>query len=1032
MITQACQERDYQIDSEKATDYEKEQEKQELLDEKKADPPKCRVPDNFILALVPDPVHTHLALAFDRTIDVIEEAAQDEGYTFDRAILPWDSKTHIESPDYESRLQAEWYQKGREAYPGLITFRNGGEKHNQRLFVLAVAETPTGGIRKQQFLNAINVIQDATGIKDLRKDWRHNTNNEPGLRILGPTFSGSLDSLARILTCLDKGATKPRGCYPMVSIHSGSVSSRENIVRFEKQEQDFKIHLVSLHETDEVMIERFAEFLTGTSYEDPDYVAQHPYLSNRHYATREIAILSEDETAYGSSGKREEEESQQEDCDSDTSAARRDQRCVLKLYFPREVSQFRAAYQDSLSSPAPGDVRTPPRDTLPSNFSVPGSDDDTAASYSSKQMPLSQESVLLEIVSEIQRHRVKFIIVRATNPMDTLFLSRFLRKAYPQGRVVTIGADMLLRREAEDPLLHGVLALTTYSLAPSANHSFATFERGHVERIFPAAREVGTYNAMRSLLTSWVDKSIEGCNQEDTYDATVDCRHELVRHQSTGKKSVPELYQYGWLRELKYPPHYDAPPVQLLALGRDDYWPIATLGPFPGEKLVTTLPRVPEQISGGLRPVRVPNSWRIVQLAGILLGLGFSFSLWHASIRAKTQLDATFAPAALDGRAVVVLLAGLTMVLILLILQWPTVKNANPGDVRLDGLLAAALTAVFVCTFVDLLNRTLLAYRTDLRIRYRFRGWVWLVLFTVGSGLLIYQVFENQPEETPALLVRYATIRAMQLTSGLSFVMPTFFFLTVWLWWADHTAAGYALLDNRRPRLPKHMQEPRVNERLGKKALPALRGALRLTPLSVAGYAFLLLLFSAALWLLDTRPHPLLSLERPFLQLSMSLFFTLALGGVILATVRLWGIWLGLRKLLVMLDSLPLREGFKGIIQDFSWKPVWRIGTGSLEDFQRIFSRVNEALDCALNTYPIPTGSLTREWEEMMKCWEILINMKHPYTWDWWRRRGVETRAHAPFRQVPMCDWQGGGPSPGHAGSQLGATGAGAQGTDRS
>ena len=122
----------------------------------------------------------------------------------------------------------------------------------------------------------------------------------------------------------------------------------------------------------------------------------------------------------------------------------------------------------------------------------------------------------------------------------------------------------------------------------------------------------------------------------------------------------------------------------------------------------------------------------------------------------------------------------------------------------------------------------------------------------------------------------------------------------------------------------------------------------------------------------------------------MSLFFTLALGGVILATVRLWGIWLGLRKLLVMLDSLPLREGFKGIIQDFSWKPVWRIGAGSLEDFQRIFSRVNEALGCALNTYPLPTGSLTREWEEMMKCREKLINMKHPYTWDWWRRRGVE------------------------------------------
>jgi uncharacterized protein YjbK len=56
---------------------------------------------------------------FDRTIDAIEEAVQDSGYTFDRALMPWDKKIHPETNDYESRLEAEKYQQGREELPGI-------------------------------------------------------------------------------------------------------------------------------------------------------------------------------------------------------------------------------------------------------------------------------------------------------------------------------------------------------------------------------------------------------------------------------------------------------------------------------------------------------------------------------------------------------------------------------------------------------------------------------------------------------------------------------------------------------------------------------------------------------------------------------------------------------------------------------------------------------------------------------------------------------------------------------------------------
>ena len=44
---------------------------------------------NYAIALMPDPVHTNLSLMFDRQIVMIQQAAQDEGYTYNSSWLPW-------------------------------------------------------------------------------------------------------------------------------------------------------------------------------------------------------------------------------------------------------------------------------------------------------------------------------------------------------------------------------------------------------------------------------------------------------------------------------------------------------------------------------------------------------------------------------------------------------------------------------------------------------------------------------------------------------------------------------------------------------------------------------------------------------------------------------------------------------------------------------------------------------------------------------------------------------------------------------
>src|SRR5208337_3554267 len=501
-------------------------------------------------------------------MEVIQEALQDEHYLFVRALMPWDPKSHRESDDHTERIESQWYEDGKADEPGLMVFRGGKEASEKVLFVFVVGESPTDGIRQKQFRNAIKQMQtmiqqsgDPTFQLD-REHW-HLEPDEPGLRILGPSSSGSLASLAELLNCGgDPKEEKLQPCYPLVSIHSGTASSRSAIDDFVSKEQELHAHFVSFQESDSVMIERFMEYLVGKSY------------GERHYDARQIALLSEDETAYGAIGNTGKVQHLDKACgdEKDDEVARTNFDCKLTLYFPREISQLRAAYQKDVASS--GAENNGPRDILPFYAEAPGSDDDTVAPFSAKQVPLSQEAVLLSIVSELKKHNVQYTIIRASDPLDALFLVRYLRGAYPQGRVVTLGADLLFRREAEDPRLHGLLSLATYSMAPSASHGFASYEENHVERIFPSSFDAGTYNALRSLVTSWVADVPASC----------DVRHRLCRHPYLGdvSQSCPkeserlDLYQYGPRCETNDSKcrGYQAPPVRLLALGRDDYWPV--------------------------------------------------------------------------------------------------------------------------------------------------------------------------------------------------------------------------------------------------------------------------------------------------------------------------------------------------------------------------------------------------------------------------------------------------------------------------
>jgi hypothetical protein len=47
----------------------------------------------FAIATAPDPISTHLPLLFDRIVETIQKAAQDDGYSYDDSWFPWETTT---------------------------------------------------------------------------------------------------------------------------------------------------------------------------------------------------------------------------------------------------------------------------------------------------------------------------------------------------------------------------------------------------------------------------------------------------------------------------------------------------------------------------------------------------------------------------------------------------------------------------------------------------------------------------------------------------------------------------------------------------------------------------------------------------------------------------------------------------------------------------------------------------------------------------------------------------------------------------
>jgi len=501
-----------------------------------------------IIATVPDPVHTHLSMQFDRAVDTILQAATDNGYLSSYYWLPWKNSGDASGATDSRGHGAPGRDPGRERQPGLIILKHAPTNFYKAVYLFLVSESPTQGIDGVQFQNAILYEQDLAGLgAEGRIHFSRGINGKAA--IVGPNFSGSADSLQAAIE-------KAQSDYPnlpdfeVAGIIATRADALENSLR--KRGNSY----VNFSDDREFDTNKLINSLKASGY-DP----------------RRLVLLSEDNTTLG--------------YNADTAAR---QGGVQVIRFPRDISLLRNAEitnEQSRSGATPSE--SIPSQYLP--FSLKDSSVvDSVPQFSRESTPLSQEAQLMAIGRRIHRFRAQFIAIAGTNILDLVFLAQFLHRACPDARLLFFGGDLLMVRELDNVPFIGSITITS-------NHLIGL---GTTGRAFPSGFAEALYNA--ASYTFW-DRGAEA--RVPRGDVVSGLAEKGDLRDGMQERFEPPLQGYSSLLQLRpgsglNPKGIRQPNLWATALGTDGYYPLAILSPCSSECSTVIQPAI-DSSTGELR-----------------------------------------------------------------------------------------------------------------------------------------------------------------------------------------------------------------------------------------------------------------------------------------------------------------------------------------------------------------------------------------------------------------------------------------------
>ncbi len=686
----------------------------------------------------------------------------------------------------------------------------------------------------------------------------------------------------------------------------------------------------------------------------------------RDTTSRKVAILSEDETAFGNVSKHAKDAPDPLSCDTGSSV--KAVALPVNLYYPRDIASLRSAYEQQSIFAAGKQQSGAPATSLRGELSEPvSSEHDTVRTYGGQLTPLAQEAALFGITNLLDSKRIEFVIVRSTSSLDQLFLSEFLRRSYPSGRVVIDGADLLFRRGTEGASLRGVMLLSPYPLLSWTPDTIAPIHgsRRRSYRVFAEDLSEGVYIAGRQLFEQLPD----------------------------AQRAVP-INDYGSPKSSETNEHAaeadHRPATWVTVVGHRQFWPIAvlneatevdtaedgkTVGYGPGDFSLLH-PELPDPVAStnsaavsATRGAVLPGEMSALLTFCAVLGMWHFYCCWSGSLFRPPRLRAYFAPIPRVQHPTLIFIGGLLLGLLAVTLFFAVTLGSRvlvPAWVL--GIYFGVFT-IFISGFLGCLGNYRLPvisgerHPRDLALIRRWRIIFCVSWFPVIAGLAWLRYAYLTSHLTAANSFP-AFWRSIFLRSGVSPLLPQVVLIAgvyAWFWFNLH---GLALFGDDRPILPRvddlpavpvaadrkeeeHGEHSRMvkmfrvfsregaGDNIERNALPLSRGYA----LSVALFlAVSLLVLRGAL-----GDHSLRSLgdHRFGTVIFYAVGFCMAL--ILADTLQLLNTWSQLRQLLIFLDRLRLRRTFSQL-RGLYGGSVWKLSGNVLEERYRLISRQFESL----------------------------------------------------------------------------------------